>query len=176
MGSADRPAGMEEIDYPERHRLTAALGWMELGRPEEAEQELFPLRERPDPHPDVLELHWAILAAQQRWDEAVQTAELLIQRAPDRPSGWLHRAYALRRASRGGLQQAWEALLPAAERFPREVLVAYNLSCYACQMERLDEARRWLRQAFELGDPQTVKRTALQDPDLAKLHAEIEQW
>lgn len=167
---------MDELDYPDRHRLTAALGWMELGRLEEAEQELLPLLHQVQPHPDVLELHWAILAAQQRWDEAVQTAETLVQRAPDRPSGWLHRAYALRRARQGGLQRAWEALLPAADRFPREVLVAYNLSCYACQMQRLDEARHWLRRAWAIGDPAELKRMALQDPDLAQLHGEIERW
>lgn len=167
---------MSEIDYPDRHRLTAALGWMELGRPEEAELELAPLLLQPDPHPDVLELRWAILAAQQRWDEAVEVAENLIRRAPDRPNGWLHRAYALRRAHTGGLERAWQALLPAASHFPAEVLVAYNLSCYACRLGRLEEARSWLRRALEIGDRETVKRMALRDPDLQELHREVIGW
>ncbi|MCS7091277.1 MAG: tetratricopeptide repeat protein [Verrucomicrobiota bacterium] len=167
---------MSEIPYPERHRITAALGWMELGRPDEAEQELEPLVKQADPHPDVLEVQWAILAAQQRWQEAVDVADRLIRCAPSRPSGWLHRAYALRRAEVGGLERAWEALLPAAAHFPRDVLVAYNLSCYACRMGRLDEARMWLRRAFDMGDPETVKRMALQDPDLQELHGELQDW
>jgi len=167
---------MDTLDYPDRHRLVAALGWMELGRPEEAEQELTPLLRRPRPHPDVLELQWAVLAAQQRWTEAVEVAEALIRIVPDRPSGWLHRAYALRRAPHGGLERAWAALLPAAAHFPRELLVAYNLSCYACQMGRLDEARHWLRQALELGDREHVRRMALQDPDLEPLHPELKDW
>ncbi len=57
------------------------------------------------------------------------------------PAGWLHRAYALRRVANGGLPQAWDALLPAAEKFPGEPVIAYNLSCYACQMQQLDASR-----------------------------------
>lgn len=167
---------MSTIEYPDRHRLLAALGWMELGRPDEAERELEPLLRRPQPHPDVLELQWSILAAQQRWAEAVTVAEALVRLVPDRASGWLHRAYALRRAPQGGLEKAWAALLPAAAHFPRELLVAYNLSCYACQMGRLDEARQWLRRAFELGNRDEVKQMALQDPDLEPLRSEVEQW
>jgi len=95
--------------------------------------------------------------------------------APDDCSGWLHRAYALRRAAGGGLPQAREALLPAAEKFPREPVVAYNLACYACQLLQLDEAREWFGQAVKVGGAEAVKKMALADDDLKPLWPEIER-
>ncbi|MDW8309781.1 MAG: hypothetical protein RMK20_10450, partial [Verrucomicrobiales bacterium] len=92
---------------------------------------------------------------------------------PDRPNGWLHRAYALRRATGGGLERAWEALRPAADRFPREPIIPYNLACYACQMGRLDEARQWFVRALRVGDRATLKDMALHDDDLRPLWNEI---
>ena len=78
---------------------------------------------------------------EKRWEEGLQVAQTLLRRAPERPSGWLHQAYALRRVPDGGLQKAWEALLPAFDKFPKDLLIRFNLSCYACQMRRLDAAR-----------------------------------
>ena len=90
-----------------------------------------------------------------------------------RPAGWLHRAYALRRTPDGGLAKAWDALLPAAEKFPKEPTVLYNLSCYACQMQQLDIARRWFKKALKVGGRENVKRMALADGDLQPLWDEI---
>lgn len=164
------------IEPPESHFVNAALGWLELGLPGEAAAELVHLPDRLQAHPDVLEVRWAIVAAQQHWDAALGVATALVQAAPKRPTGWLHRAYALRRTPQGGLKQAWNALLPAAERFPKEALIPYNLSCYACQMERLDDARLWLHRALALGQREHVKAMALQDADLRPLWKEIQEW
>ena len=100
-------------------------------------------------HPDVLELRWSISAEEKRWEEGLQVAQTLLRRAPKRSSGWLHQAYALRRVPDGGVQKAWEALLPAFDKFPKELLIPFNLSCYACQMRQLDTARDWLQRAVE---------------------------
>jgi len=167
---------MSRLEPPAAHYVNAALGWMELGLPAEAARELDQLPAAWQHHPDVLELRWAVLAAQQCWDDAVPVAEALIEAAPDRVSGWLHRAYALRRATTGGLDKAWSALRPAADRFPSEVLVPYNLACYACQLNRLDEARAWLQQALARGQRQSLKRMALRDDDLRALWPEIRDW
>jgi len=95
----------------------------------------------------VLEVRWTICAHEKQWRDALEIAEQELKFAPDESSGWLHRAYALRRVSGGGLSQAWNALLPAAEKFPAEPVIAYNLSCYACQLQQLDIARHWLNRA-----------------------------
>ena len=48
--------------------------------------------------------------------DALRVARLLVQKAPKRATGWLHQSYALRRAPEGGLEAAWDALLPAVAR------------------------------------------------------------
>ena len=117
-----------------------------------------------------------VCAEQQRWEEGLQVARGLLDGAPERPSGWLHLAYALRRVPGGGLQRAWEALLPAADKFPAEAIIPYNLSCYACQSQRLDDARAWLRRALALGGKEHIKQLALADADLAPLWEEIQTY
>jgi Flp pilus assembly protein TadD len=126
-------------------------------------------------HPAVLEARWAICAREKNWTAALEIARAELAAAPDDCSGWLHRAYALRRVAEGGLPQAWEALLPAAEKFPREPVIAYNLSCYACQMQQLDVARQWLRRAMTVGGKNAIRNMALADDDLKSLWAEIRE-
>jgi hypothetical protein len=163
------------LEPPDTHFLLAAIGWMELGNLTEARVELDRIAPEHQAHPDVLEARWLVCAQGKQWDQGLVAARTLVEVAPERASGWLHRAYALRRAAGGGLQQAWDALLPAHDKFPREVTIAYNLSCYACQMNQLDTARVWLRRAMEIGEKEPVKEMALSDPDLEVLWQEIRE-
>jgi hypothetical protein len=71
------------------------------------------------------------------------------------------------------LKPAWEALLPAAKKFPREPIIPYNLACYACQMNLMNEARDWLQRALLVGDKDELKQMALNDADLKPLWSEI---
>ena len=164
---------MRKLEPPDTHYLLAALGWLELGNPAEALAELAQVGPTQQDHPDVLEMRWSISAHQERWAEGLQAAQALLQRAPERPTGWLHQAYALRRVPDGGLAKAWEALIPAFDKFPKEAIIPFNLSCYACQMGQLDAARQWLHRAVVIGGKQTIKRMALKDSDLEPLWAEI---
>jgi len=106
----------------------------------------------------------------------LKIAELELKIAPDDSAGWLHRAYAVRRVAGGGLPQAWEALLPAAGKFPAEPVIAFNLSCYACQLQQLDMARTWLQRAINTGKKDTIIKMALADEDLAPLWKEIAEF
>ena len=103
----------------------------------------------------------------------LETARSLVECAPERVSGWLHQAYALRRVPEGNIQKAWDALLPAFDKFPKEFLIAYNLACYACQMQDLEGARLWLDRARNISGKSKVKKMALADSDLEPLWAEI---
>lgn len=149
------------------------MGWLGLGNLPEAEAELGRIGPAWQQHPDVLEVRWSLRAQQQRWDEALQIARCLLHAAPERVSGWIHQAYALRRASNGGLSKAWDVLRPAFEKFPKEAIIPYNLACYACQSGRLGEARAWLKRAFALADGHEIRRQALEDPDLEPLWSEL---
>ena len=125
-------------------------------------------------HPAVLEMRWQAYAGQSNWDAGREIAEALVKQIPDEPAGWLHLAYATRRARDGGVRAAWDVLLPAAEKFPRVPLISYNLACYACQLGLLDLARDWLRKAFAI-DSGRYKAMALKDSDLEPLWTEIGQ-
>lgn len=164
---------MKPIQPPDVHYLNAAIGWLELGNVTEAKREYCFVAPELQRHPDVLEVGWRIAAEEDRWTEGLRIAETLIKVSPERASGWLHRAYALRRVADGGLQKAWTALLPAVDKFPQEPTISYNLCCYACQMEQLQTARAWLKRAVTLGGKEHIKRLALQDRDLEPLWPEI---
>jgi hypothetical protein len=45
---------------------------------------------------------------------------------------------------------------------------AYNLACYSSQLQRFDEAQKWLKQAMAL-DEATVQQAACDDKDLKPL-------
>src|SRR5215216_5542548 len=111
---------LAELNPPDIFHLRAAIGWLELGNPTEAGEEIARISSDAISHPDVLEVRWQICAATQSWDAATPVSEQLVSAAPERVSGWIHRAYAIRRASNGGLQKAWEALLPAASLFAKD--------------------------------------------------------
>jgi tetratricopeptide (TPR) repeat protein len=164
---------MEPLEPPDTHCLSAAIGWMELGNCEEALFELNSVSPENKEHPDVLEVGWLICAERKSWPEALDFARRLLKAAPQRSSGWLHQAYALRRIPEGTLQLAWDALLPAAGRFPDEPTIPYNLACYACQMGQLDLARDWLNRAIKASNKERVQTMALADEDLKPLWPEL---
>ena len=168
------------LEPPDLHLVRAAEGWLELNLPAEAEAELAHVSAQLQDHPAVLDAHWQLHAARCEWVPAHQFGERLIAAAPQLVSGWIHRAYAARRMAGGGLTSAWDDLLPAAERFPDESLVPYNLACYACQLGQLPLARHWLQRALaiaaRLNQHATLLQMAAQDTDLAPLHGEIPHW
>jgi tetratricopeptide (TPR) repeat protein len=170
---------MKVLEPPDSHFLSAAEGWLELGRPDEATRELDQIAPVWRNHPDVLERRWHIAAYAREWCQCLELARSLIDQEPTRVTGWIHQAYALRRVGEGGLQLAWDALLPAAGRFPRNPIIPFNLACYACQMGRMDEARQWLARAFSIGrvigTEDSIKSMALQDQDLVALWDEIKK-
>lgn len=164
-------SSMSTLGYPDRHFVSAALGWLDLRAPEEARAELSRISAGNACHSEVLELWWRVHAAKRHWSEALRVAEMELVAAPDRLSGWVDRSYSLHELRR--TQEAHEALLPAVKRFPETSLIPYNLACYACQLGQPAEARQWLVKAIAQGDRDDIKRLALNDPDLAELHEEI---
>jgi tetratricopeptide (TPR) repeat protein len=166
---------MKQLEPPDTHHLDAAIGWLGLGCADDARDELKLISAGQQNHPDVLEMWWTLCVHEKDWPDALQIAELELKFAPDDAGGWLHRAYALRRVNGGGLPKAWDALLPAAGQFPQEPVIAYNLSCYACQMQQLDLAREWLQRAVQAGKKEVIKQMALADDDLQPLWTEIKE-
>lgn len=165
---------VQVLEVSDIHRLNAALGWLGLNCPADARAELDAISPGQQLHPAVLEARWLLYAHEKTWHDALVVADQELAVAPERASGWLHRAYALRRVHGGGLTLAWDALLPAAEKFPSNSIIAYNLSCYACQLNELDASRVWLKRAVAIGSKEIIMKMALADDDLKPLWAEIE--
>ena len=162
------------IEPPDSHYLSSAVGWMELGNLTEANLELERLSPAVWQHPEVLEVKWLLDSKAERWDCCLKWAESLLNVAPENPTGWIHRAYALRRVGGGGLTSAFEALLPAVEKFPQEAVIPYNLACYLCRMGRMEECRHFLEISFKRGNSKAMKKMALQDEDLKELWPELQ--
>jgi Flp pilus assembly protein TadD len=164
---------MQTLEPPDSHFVSAAVGWLELGNWREAATELENVTPSLSQHPAVLHLRYDIHAQAGQWEQAVEAALSLARLLPDEPESWTKLAYATRRKPGGGIPPAKEILTAARGRFPSEVLIAYNLACYECQLGNLPQARVLLREAFQLGSPTVVKQMSLGDPDLEPLRQEI---
>jgi len=158
---------VEEIGFPDKHFVNAAEGWLELGDSLEAARELRRLSPAALGHPDVLDIRWRLHAARRQWDSALDVARLVTTMAPDRPSGWIHQSYTLHELKRTA--EALHLLIPVAEQFPNEGIIAYNLACYACQLGDIAGAKIWLERASKVRGKLPLKEMALEDPDLAPL-------
>lgn len=149
---------------------------MGLGNLAEARAELALISQTHQNDLPVLNLRWELAAHEADWQSGLEIARTILEVAPEECEGWLHQAYALRRVSAGGLQAAWEALLPSLEKFPDVPTIPYNLACYACQMEQMDQARLLLNRAIQVGGKDQIKKMALHDSDLQALWPEIRSY
>ena len=166
-------AVMKTLEAPDIHHLRAASGWLMLGNYAEANEDLERISPHLRVHPDVLEVRWQIYAKAEKWSACAEIANAVVRLDPNRTSGWIDRAYSLRRGINGGPKAAFDSLLPAVEKFPAEPLIPFNLSCYACQVGQMQDACKWLRRAFAVaaqsGHKKRFKLMALEEPDLGPL-------
>jgi Flp pilus assembly protein TadD len=167
---------MSELDTRIVHYLNSAMGWLELGNPREARAEMDRLPAEFADDLDVLDIRWSLHAREEDWEGALKIAERLVAIAPNEATGWLHRAYAVRRVANGGLEKATEILRRAFEMFPGEATIPFNLACYDCQLGNLRAAGEWLKQALARGERAFLKTMALSDTDLEPLWPEIRKW
>ena len=160
---------LAQLQHPDPMHLEAAAGWIQLGDYDSANDELEKIRTEWHTHPDVLDLRWLIYAHNKQWDACLDIASAIVKIASDRVWGWVHKAYALRRATGGGIEKAKPVLLEAAKLFPDDDIIQYNLACYCAQLGQLDAAQEHLDKSYELGDAKQIKLMALDDDDLKPL-------
>jgi tetratricopeptide (TPR) repeat protein len=156
-----------KFSHSDLHHLRAAQGWIELGAWDVANDELENITPELRAHPDVLKVRFGVYLAAKHFELATAAADGLVKMLPGDSEGWIHRSYALHEMGRTA--EAQEKLRPAAEKFPNNWLVQYNMACYACQLGEIEEARAFLARVIELGDADKVKLMALDDPDLSAL-------
>lgn len=162
---------MRSLELIEERCVTATLGWLELGNPAEANEELRSIAPELQAHPTVLKARWCIYATSQKWEMAVEIARAIRRMKPADSDGWVLEAEALHKMGR--TRESWEMLLPAAALFPHVPVIRYLLACYASQLGSLRAAKDWLQQALELDKSPQIKLQALDEPDLAPLWENI---
>jgi predicted Zn-dependent protease len=158
---------LKPLSPPDSHYLNAAQGWLDLSDPTSAGEELNHISLEGRAHPLFLFVRWELYAKTNKWSIALLLAQYLVQLCPDEPLAWLQRSYSLYASKRAS--DAFQQLLPAAQKFTKEHTVAYHLACYAAQLGYIQESWHWLDKAIALGKPDVVKSMALEDPLLAPL-------
>ena len=94
-----------------------------------------------------------------------EIAKRLADFQPDDIQWTISFAYATRRAD--SIPAAKEVLLNAESKFPKEAAIKYNLACYFCQTGEIQNAKNYLKKAFEID--LNWRMAALEDEDLKLL-------
>src|SRR6266487_951989 len=94
-----------------------------------------------------------------------EIAKRLADFQPDDIQWTISLAYATRRVN--SIQGAKEVLLNAERKFPKEAVIKYNLVCYFCQAGDIQNAKKYLKKAFEID--LNLRIAALEDEDLKLL-------
>ena len=115
--------------------------------------------------PEVLALRIAIYRGLEKWELMQEIAKRLADFQPDDIQWIISLAYATRRAD--SIQAAKEVLLNAESKFPKEAAIKYNLACYFCQTGEIQNAKNYLKKAFEID--LNWRMAALEDEDLKLL-------
>ena len=153
------------LEPPDQQYWIAAVGYVELGMFQEANDQL----ENIDPFnraaPEVLAVRIAVYHGLKKWELMQEIAKRLAEFQPDDIQWTISLAYATRRAD--SIQAAKEILLNAESKFPKEPIIKYNLACYCCQLGESEKAKNYLKKAFEIDSTWILR--ALEDEDLRPL-------
>jgi len=153
------------LEPPDQQHWQAAVGYVELGMFQDANDQL----EKIDPFnraaPEVLAVRIAIYHGLKKWELMRDIAKRLADFQPNDIRWITSYAYATRRAE--SIPAAKEILLNAEPKFPKEAIIKYNLACYFCQTGDAESAKNYLKKAFELDS--SWREKAFDDPDLKPL-------
>jgi predicted Zn-dependent protease len=153
---------------PDTRSLNAAIGYFQLGMIDDALEQLESLPPEQRGNEQVVELRIEIYRHLEKWESARIDAEAMAKRNPGNAGWWISWAYSLRREK--SVEEAREVLWEALRLHPNELMISYNLACYASVLGELDEARRLLDRVFS--EDARYRPMAAEDPDLASIFRE----
>ena len=145
--------------------LRTALGWLELGCPEEALQELSALSPRDRMRRQALELKLFAEMKARRWNAGADTGRLLCLREPKEPRFFLHAAYCLHETGDTLAARNWLMTGPSA--LIEDPQFHYNIACYHAVLGERKQARSHLKRAFSMDE--SLRAMAARDSDLSDL-------
>lgn len=142
--------------------IRAASGWLELGMPDDALEELDALRGEDREERKVLELKMSAEMAKESWEEAVETAEKLCRLAVDEPDFFLSVAFCLHEMGRTEEARNW--LQRGPEELSELPVFHYNMACYHWTLGEKERARNHLAKAIDMDE--SFLDAAREDRDL----------
>jgi len=145
--------------------LLAADGYLYLGMPHEALQELSQIPAGYGSDSSVLRARIRILLHLKLWKRAEQLAMEGTSLYPEENEFMVQRAFSLHQQEKG--PEAVQVILDAPDWIRRTGILHYNLACYEAQLGDIGTARQCIRAAFELNA--AFKKNARKDPDLQRL-------
>jgi tetratricopeptide (TPR) repeat protein len=153
------------LEPPDEQYWQAAVGYVELGMFQDANDQL----EKIDPFsraaPEVLAVRLAIYHGLKKWELMREIAKRLADFQPDDIQWVTSYAYATRRANQ--FPQPRKFSSTQSRNFPKSPIIKYNLACYFCQMGDIQNAKDYLKKAFEID--LKWRMAALDDEDLKPL-------
>jgi len=155
---------MRKLDYPERHYLNFALGWLEFGNPIEAKAAADNISRLNSLHPEVFLVRWRIHVRLGNWEAARDLARTFTRVFPNRPSGWLCLSYSLYKLKRP--LEAYVKMLHQTAVFPNVSAIPYFLACYAWALGDYRRAGKWLAKFKTLGGDKKIKSGVLDHTEL----------
>src|SRR5687768_15970826 len=156
-------------DTPAVHSSVAGIlrrshGWLELGCPTEAYDELERLPDSLHTTREVLKLKCNILATARNWRELRVLSSTSAMYFPNEPA--FAEDWAWAEHKEGKTKEAYSILVHAAEKYEKTWRTAYFLACFSYAIKRVREATEWLSLALLLhGSPAQLRLRALREED-----------
>ena len=130
--------------------IRAATGWLELGMPDDALEELAALTGEDGRERRVLELKLSAKMAKEDWQHASTTALELCEQAADEPDFFMSAAYCLHEAGRTA--EARDCLLHGPGVLVEFPVYHYNMACYLWTLGEHEAARGYLDKAVAMDE------------------------
>lgn len=151
---------------PDLPRIRKAVeGYLELGLPGLAEEEIEGIPANWSQHPVALDCRLALQMHRHQWAEAVETGLQGCAAKPGQTSFFIHTAFCLHELGR--TEEAHLLLISGPAALHHEPLFHYNVGCYLTVLGRPGEAEVHLTKAFRLD--QSLRHFAKKDRDLQPL-------
>lgn len=142
--------------------LRAASGWLELGMPDDALDELSVLEGEESEDRRALELKLSAQMAKEAWQDAAETGLQLCAQVADEPDFFLSAAFCLHET--GNTYAALKCLQGGPKSLREFAVYHYNMACYQWTLEEKESAREFLAKAISLDE--SFIESAKQDKDL----------
>lgn len=142
--------------------IRAASGWLELGMPDDALEELKGLTGEDREDRKGMELKLAAEMAKEDWNHASETARLLCKQSVDEPEFFLSAAFCLHET--GDTEEAKKWLLKGPRILDEMPVYHYNMACYLWKLGEGERAKNHLAKAVEMDA--SFLESAKQDRDL----------